>query len=56
MSREGLYILLIYIAVAIALLWAIFNAWVVLKIKVTQVHTTLPNNSEKQNLVEGHQL
>ena len=34
MEGESLYILLIYLAVALALLWSIFNALMVLKIKL----------------------
>ena len=50
MSDEGLYILLIYLAVGLALLWAAFNALCVFRVKLKPVQQV---DSETEYLVSS---
>ena len=45
MDSEGLYILIIYLSVLLALLWALFNAFVIFKIKLVNKK---PNDDQEQ--------
>lgn len=53
MSDEGLYILLIYLSVGLALLWAAFNAYCVLKIKLVPISHV---DSEAEYLVDTQSI
>lgn len=50
MFEEYSYVVFIYATVALALLWAIYNAWVVLSISLK------PKNSSEESLISNEKL